>query len=147
MLQHLQSLLSRGTQSQGPASRPADGPSAATTAASVASTAAAMTTTRVAVTAPLGAGTLGLAPPYAWRSPRVSRASTRGPSRWQWGCLAMLSRDRLKYVLIFSVFLLVGSYRSRRRTAAPFLCIYFRHLLACFYLLFPFLSKLLFFLL
>ena len=49
--------------------------------------------------------------------------------------------------LIFSVFLLVGSYRSRRRTAAPFLCIYFRHLLACFYLLFPFLSKLLFFLL
>ena len=140
-----------GSRWPGPASRPADGPSAETTAASVVPTAAATTasarTTRVAVTAPLGAETLGLAPPYARRSPRVSRASPRGPSRWQCGCFAMLSRDRLKYVLIFSVFLLVGSYRSRRRTAAPFLCIYFRHLLACFYLLFPFLSKLLFFLL
>ena len=103
-----------GSRAPGPSSRPADGPSAETTAASVAPTAAALTvsaaTTRVAVAAPLGAGTLGLAPPYARRSPRVSRASTRGPSRWQWGCSAMLSRDRLKYVLSYFCFSPSGEF-------------------------------------
>ena len=97
-----------GRRSPCAASRPADGPSAGPTAVGVGptatATAASATTTRAVATAARGARSLGFAPPYAGRWPRVSRASTRGPSRWQWGCLAMLSRDRLKYVLSYFCF-------------------------------------------
>ena len=103
-----------GRRSPGPASRPADGPSAGPTAVGVVQTAAAIaasaTTARAVATAPCGARALGFAPRYAGCWPRVSRASTRGPSRWQWGCLAMLSRDRSKYVFSYFCFSPSGEF-------------------------------------